>query len=132
MPIKGATILTTPTITATGGTPSTLTETSLSIKNGVQVSDVSVADFRVRPTLTLKTRPPALQNDGSWSKGKTDFTLVIPLLRANGTTSFPLTRGEIETDVEMTDAQVTKLMQWTAQIWFDSDFTTALKGGGLS
>ena len=131
MGVRNATILTGSTISATGGTSSTLAVTGQQIPNGVQIADMGVTDFRVRPTLTIRSRVPALQPDGSWSKYKNQVSLVIPKVLASGDMAFPVGRIEFEPHPEMTDAEVNKLRDWLCQILFDVDFANFLKYGSL-
>lgn len=132
MGVQNATILTGPTISATGGTSSTLAPTGQSVSNGVQVADMGVTDFRVRPTMTMRSRVPAMQPDGSWSKYKNQVSLVMPKILASGEMAFPVGRIEFEPHPEMTDAEVNKLRDWLCQILFDPDFTSFLKYGSLA
>jgi hypothetical protein len=132
MPIKGGTILNTVTSFApTGGTSVTLSTTGQTIANGVQVADMAVADFRVRPTITFKNRVATLQADGTWSKSKLDYTIVVPKVLASGKMAFPVARGSLECHPEMTAAEVTKLIQWSCQIWYDADFAAFLTTGAV-
>lgn len=131
MGVRNATILTGATLAATGGTSSTLSVTGVTVPNGVQIADFSVADFRIRPVVTVRSRVPALLKDGTWSKSKQQVSITIPKILANGSTTFPVRRIEIEDHPEMTDAEVTKLNQWAAQILFDADFTNFVKQGSL-
>lgn len=127
MAIRNATILTGATISATGGTSSTLKTTGLSVPGGVQVSDFGVSDIRLRPTITCKARPAQLQRDGSWSKQKVDYTIRIPKILADGSTSVNFASGTISVHPETTDAEITKIIAWNCQILFDSDFTDFVK-----
>lgn len=132
MGVQNATILTGPTISATGGTSSTLAPTGQSIPNGVQVADMGVTDFRVRPTMTLRSRMPTMQSDGSWSKYKNQVSLVMPKILASGEMAFPVGRIEFEPHPEMTDTEVNKLRDWLCQVLFSSAFTSFLKNGSIA
>lgn len=127
MALRNATILTGSTISATGGTSSTLKTTGVSIPGGVQVCDFSVTDMRLRPTITFKSRPAQLQRDGSWSKQKVDYTIRHPKLIADGTTVINFASGTTSVHPETTDAELTKLIGWNSQISFDADFTDFVK-----
>lgn len=67
-------------IAVTGGTTKTYSPDGQSVSNGVHVSDGSVSDFRLKPHITWKNRNPVRQNDGSYSKGRKDVILTIPVL----------------------------------------------------
>lgn len=127
MALRNATILTGATISATGGTASTLKATGLVVTGGVQVCDFGVADIRLRPTITFKSRPAQLQRDGSWSKQKVDYTIRQPKLLADGSTVVNFASGTISVHPETTDAELTKLISWNCQINFDADFTDFVK-----
>lgn len=103
-------------ITPTGGTDQTFTETGNDVQNGIAVSDATVADFRVRPSITYKNRQPVRQADGSWTKAKRSFVLVIPKITADGSTVFNLVRGDVEAHPETTTAEVNELRFLGAQI----------------
>lgn len=133
MPINGMTLLSGATNNATGGTSKTFSVDGLQVKSGVHVSDLSVTDFRLRPGITFKSRMPAKRADGSWQKGKFSATLTIPKLLADGkTVEYPLGRLEIEPHAENTDAEVTAILCYMAQLCFDSDTVSFFKTGSLA
>lgn len=103
-------------IAPTGGTDQTFTETGNDVQNGIAVSDATVADFRVRPSITYKNRQPVRQADGSWTKAKRSFVLVIPKITADGSTVFNLVRCDVEAHPETTTAEVNELRFLGAQI----------------
>lgn len=125
--IRNATILSGATISATGGTASTLKTTGLQVPSGVQVSDSSIADIRLRPTITFKGKPAAVQRDGSWSKQKSEWTVRMPKILADGTTTINFASGTISVHPESTDVEIVKLIAWNCQILFDADFTDFVK-----
>lgn len=127
MAIRNGSILTGATIAATGGTASTLKSTGLDVPGGVQVTDFSVADMRLRPTITFKSRPATLQRDGSWSKQKVDYTIRMPKVLADLSVTVNYASGTISVHPESTDAEITKLCAWNAQINFGSSFTDFVK-----
>lgn len=129
MTIRNSSILTGATLAATGGTASTLKTTGTTIPNGVQVCDTGVTDARIRPTLTFKTRPATLRNDGTWQKQKCEMTVVIPKIVASGKVEFPVLRQSIELHPEMTQAEIDKLASWGAQLLFDTDFADYRNNG---
>lgn len=130
MPIKGSTILTGATVSASGGTSSTLTLTGAEVKHGLQVADMSVTDFRVRPFANFKQKQPAIVNN-VYSKARNEIMAVFPKLCADGIVRFPLIRFICEPHPEQTDAEVVKMLTWGAQFGFDSDFASFLKYGSM-
>lgn len=127
MAIRNATILTGPTISATGGTASTLKTTGLAVSNGVQVCDFGVTDIRLRPTITFKARPAQLQRDGSWSKQKVDYTIRMPKILADLSSTTNFANGTLSVHPESTDAEIAKLIAWNCQLLFDADFAEFFK-----
>lgn len=130
MPIKGATVLTGSTISAAGGTSSTLSLTGAEIKHGLQVADMSVSDYRVRPFVNFKQKQPQLLNN-VYSKARNEAMAVFPKITAAGNVVFPLARVILEPHPEQTDAEVVKMLQWAAQLGFDADFVSFFKYGSL-
>lgn len=131
MPINGATILTGATTTTAGGTSSTLTLTGAEVKHGLQVADMGVADYRVRPFINFKQKQPNLVNN-VYSKSRNEIMVAMPKILANGTIAFPLVRISVESHPECTDAEVVKLLSWGAQALSDADFVNFLKYGALA
>ena len=131
MPIQGSTILTGATISATGGTTSTLTLTGAEVKHGLQVADVGVADFRVRPFINFKQKQPVLHGT-KYNKGRNEAMACMPKILASGEIAFPLVRLILEPHPEQTDAEVTKLLTWAAQLAYSSAFANFFKLGSLA
>lgn len=133
MPINGMTLLSGASVSATGGTAKTFSPDGLQVKSGVHVADLSVTDFRLRPGVTFKSRMPAKNADGTWKKGKFSATLVIPKLLADGkTVEYPLGRIEVEPVAENTDAEITAILTYLAQLPIDSDTVSFFKTGSLA
>lgn len=134
MGIQNASILTGATISATGGTSSTLVPTGLTIANGIQVQDQSGTDARLFPTCTYINRPAQYNRaTKTWSKGKRTGKIVIPRLMTDGSIEYPLGEVRIEDFPEMTDAERLKILTWLAQmVGFDADFTAFFLKGNIS
>lgn len=133
MPIKGATLSQSGTLSVTGGTVKTFTEVGETIRNGVKVSDLSVTDARIRPTITCVNRPAQLNSSGVYvSKDKRTSKVVWPRLAADGTLSFPL--GEIRTEftADMTDAEKMAILCYLGQLMFDADFQQFFLNGATA
>lgn len=133
MPIKGATLLLDGTVTPSAGTSKTFTEVGETIKNGVKVSDLSVVDARLRPTITCINRSAVLNGLGVYtSKDKKTIKLVMPKLLANGTITFPLREIRAEDHPEMTEAEKRYLNSYAAQIMVDTDFQQFVLNGATA
>lgn len=118
--------------TTTGGTAMALASDGVSVKNGVHVADMAEPNFLIRTNLTLKTRNPAKQTDGTYSKAKRYATVVVPKAIASGEIVFNLVRVETEAHPETTDAELTNLFMLGAQLFTDSDLTAFFKTGSLA
>lgn len=118
--------------TTTGGTAMALASDGVSVKNGIHVADMAETNFLVRTNLTLKTRNPAKQSDGTYSKAKRYATIVVPKAIASGEVVFNLVRIETEAHPETTDAELTNLFMLGAQLLTDSDLTAFFKTGSLA
>ena len=118
--------------TTTGGTAMALASDGVSVKNGIHVADMGEVNFLVRTNLTLKTRNPAKQADGTYSKAKRFATIVVPKAIASGEVVFNLVRIETEAHPETTDTELTNLMMLGAQLLTDSDLTAFFKTGSLA
>lgn len=118
--------------TTTGGTAMALSSDGVSVKNGIHVADMNEVNFLVRTNLTLKTRNPAKQADGTYSKAKRFATIVVPKIITSGEVVFNLVRVETEAHPQMTDAELTNLMMLGAQLLTDSDLTAFFKTGSLA
>lgn len=133
MPIKGASLLLDGTVSFSAGTAKSFTEVGETIKNGVKVTDLSVTDGRIRPSITCINRPAVLNNLGVYtSKDKKTVKIVWPKLRADGTISFPLREIRIEDDPEMTEAEKRYLNSYTCQIMADADFQQFVLNGATA
>lgn len=131
MPISGATLLSGATLSATGGTAKTFSTVGETIANGKKVTDLSVADARVRPTVTCINRPSSLSALGVYSKAKRTIKLVIPRVNTAGVVQFPLLEIRLEDYPEMSAAEVTALVNYGAQLLFDADFANFIANGAL-
>lgn len=133
MPINGATVLKSgATTTFAAGTSVTLTTDGLDIKQGVHVIDASVTDYRTRPNCAFRNRPPALQSDGTYGKGKRAAQVDIPKVLASGKQGFPRLRIELEDYPEMSQAEVDELRSWGAQVLKSANFDAFWRTGSLS
>lgn len=133
MPINGASIPENATLAPTGGTAKTFTSNGLTIKNGIQLIDASVTDFRIRPSVTLTVTPPYLNKAvGQWTKGKKTLSFTYPKLLANGAQEFPNISVTLKDHPEMTVAEIQRLCNYAAQFLFDADFTAFWNTGSVA
>lgn len=118
-------------IAPTGGTDQTFTETGSYVQNGINVADASVADFRVRPSVTYKNRQPSQLANGTWTKAKRTATLVIPKIVSTGETVFNLVRIDVEAHPECSTAEVNELRFLGAQILGSAETLNFFQAGSL-
>lgn len=132
MSLNGATILAGATLSATGGTAKTYLPDGLAVTNGLHLQDTSVADYRVRPNMTVKNRQPTYNPvTNVWTKSKRSIALTHPFISTDLKMQYPVARIEFELHPEMTDAMIDALMSQAAQLCFDPDFTGFYKLGNL-
>lgn len=105
--------------TVTAGTDKVFSDDGQTVTNGRHYADAGTADFRVRPHVTLKNRNPQRQSDGSYSKGKREFILTIPILKSNGAIGFNTWRYSQEYDPEIPVATEKDGRYMMAQLLFD-------------
>lgn len=133
MPISNATLILGGVCAASGGTSKIFTDVGETIKNGKKVSDLTVTDSRVRPTLTCINRPATLNSLGKYvSKDKRTAKLVWPKLLADGSLVFNVRELRIEDHPETTDAEKANMDSYIAQISFDSDFSAFIRNGSTA
>jgi hypothetical protein len=115
----------------TGGTDINYVVDGPPLLNGVHVANMATEDFRVRENITFKVVQPKY-NGSTYSKGKIAFTMVIPFLLADGTTSFQLFRGEREIHPEFSAADAKDILFQSAQIMTSSDYEALWSGGSTA
>lgn len=131
MPVNGAILKKTGTNSVTGGTDVTYTSDGQTVQNGLHLVDAGTADYRVRPNMTLKHKPPTFSS-GTYSKDRKTVTLVFPKILASGETVFNLIRIEREVHPESTAAEALELNIQGAQVLFDTDFANFWSVGSLA
>lgn len=115
----------------TGGTAMTLEEDGVVVPNGVHLADMGVEDFLVRPHITLRTRVPQKQSDGTYSKAKRYGTIVVPRMLDSGLIVYDLVRIEKEFYPSLTAAGHTNLDLLGAQFFIDANLANFRKFGSL-
>lgn len=133
MGAKSFAILTSPTISITGGTAVNFADTGLSISNGVQVANSGQSDPRLQETVTLRTRRPSFKNGKFLSKDKRTAVFSKPFVHADGTISYGVVRQEIELhpDVPNFAAEHLKLRQYGCQLPVDAELETFNAAGTI-
>lgn len=119
-------------IAATGGSAETFTPDGQKVDNGIHLIDAAIADFRVRPHVTLKYRPPVLQSTGDYSKAKNEVSFVVPKLLASGKTVFNVVRISVECHPESTAAEQKDLRYRGALFMVDTDTDAFWASGSLA
>lgn len=119
-------------LTTVGGADETFTPNGVTVPNGIQIADAAQADFRIRKSMTVKSRVPSLAADGTYSKDKKTITVTAPKILANGKTVFNLIRIEREVHPESTAAEAYELLMLAGQAVSDSDFTAFWTAGSLA
>lgn len=132
MGLVNASILTGASISASGGTAVNYTPDGQSVPNGLHLIDAAVADFRLRPQLTFKTKNPTLMPDGSYSKDRRTVVLVEPFVDSKGKTQFDLIRIEREVHPESPAAKALDLNKKGAQLLIDTDTAAFFASGSLA
>lgn len=131
MGLKSMTILQGGTVAVSAGTAKTFVTDGKSIVNGLHTVDDSVVDFRLRPSMTWRYRAPALQNDGTWSKGKWSCVIDRPALLADGSVTINRQRSEFEVHPECAATIFPLLKSDAAQVSNDADTTAFYNVGSL-
>lgn len=117
--------------TVTGGTDKVFSDDGQTVTNGKHMADFGTADFRVRPHITFKNRNPQKQTDGTFSKGKRETILTIPILKSNGTVGYNTWRYSQEYDAEISAATEKDGRFMMAQLQFDSETESFNAQGAL-
>lgn len=120
------------TLSFAGGTAKALTPDGQTVQNGLHLIDASVADFRTRPSATVKFKAPSLDSLGIYGKDKKSIVYVEPMLLASGKTVFNLVRIEREIHPETSAAAALDLLTKGAQMCFRTDFTQFWATGSLA
>lgn len=118
-------------ITIVGGSDLAFTPDGVSVPNGVHLAAAAVADFRVRPTITLKTRNPQL-NNGTFSKAKRWLSFTLPTILTDLSVVYNVVRIEVEVHPELTAAAAVDIARIGAQLLSDDDLVTFIASGSLA
>lgn len=133
MPLKGLAIADNSTsLSVTGGTAVTFTETSVEVAGGINVADHSQADFRLRRHVTFRNRNPRRLTDGTFSKAKRSFVFTTPVETASGTIDYLVDRWESEIPTAASPVVVANHRRNVAQLMFDSDVESFHTTGSLA
>lgn len=132
MSLRNATLKSGATLAPTGGTDYIFADDFVAVPNGVHLIVPSVADYRVRPSLTAKCRVAVQLPSGSWKREKKSLVFAIPIIQANGLVDYNVWRVEREINPETAAAVVTDGNILSAQMLFDTDFAGFWGNGSLS
>lgn len=132
MSLKNMTLKAGGSVTTTGGTDLTFSDDGQTVPGGAHFIVPSVADFNVRPQLTVKYRPPQLGTDRKYGKDKKTMSYVQPMKLADGTIVFNTLRIEREVHPDMSVADVNGLNILGAQLLTDADADQFWAAGALS
>jgi len=132
MSLNGAIIKDAGTVSVTGGTDQTLTLSGQKVNNGIALTDNSVEDFRVRPTLIVKSRQPVLMDDGTYKKDSKSLSYVEPIITADGQTHFNLITITREIHPETAAQVALDINIRAAQMCFDTDFAAFWAYGSMA
>lgn len=117
-------------VTLTGGTDLQFAPDGVEIKSGLHVAAPSISDFRVRPSITFRTRNPTLVN-GVYSKGKRWVTFTQPKVLASGSVVHNIIRTEAEIHPETTVAEQDDMFFIGSQLFTAADILSFLATGSL-
>lgn len=132
MPLNGAQISNGPTISVTGGTAITLSVDGRRIKDGINIVDASVADFKTRPRIEFTSKLPGTDPvTGDLTKWNKSINVVHPKVLASGKTEYPSIKILIKDHPENTAAEHQKLIEWAIQTLSDADFASFRTAGTL-
>jgi hypothetical protein len=118
--------------TTTGGTAMALASDGVSVANGVHVADMAETDFTIRTNMTLRTRNPQKQSDGTYTKAKRFCTIVVPKDLGTEGIVFNLVRIEVEAHPKTTAAELVNLNMLGAQYFTDADLADFRNNGSLA
>lgn len=132
MGLKNMSISVGGTLANTGGTAKVFADDGVTVPNGVHVSVPATADFRVREHATFRYSPPAIQADGSYSRGSNTVSLTVPKALASGKYVNNTIRITQELHPESTATEALDLRKLAAQTLFDSDTDNFWTAGSLT
>lgn len=120
-------------IAPTGGSDMTFQADGQAVNNGIHISNVAQADFRIRENVTIKYRLPKQNADRTWSKGKWSVTYAEPSVDAvTGAMKYAVGRIELELDPSETAATNLNIRMMLAQLLGDADLANFWSVGALA
>lgn len=133
MPLKGLAVADASTsLSVTGGTAKTFSETSVEVPGGVNVADFSENNFTLRRHITFRNRNPQKLSDGTFSKAKRSFSLTTPVDAGSGRIVYLVTRYECEIPVEASASVEANHRKNVAQLLFDADVELFHTAGSIA
>lgn len=132
MGILNGTIADGATVSASGGTQKTYTPDGLKVNNGVHTIDATVADARIRPSITCRSFPAAVNANGKWTDDRREITITRPKILADGSQKFPAIFMKMKVHPENTQAEIDALCNMAAQALIDADYASFWRSGSLA
>jgi len=132
MGLKNMSLLSSATITPSGGTALVFSDDGVTIQNGVHLVVPADADYRTRRSITAKYRPPVVDKDGVYTKDKKYLSITIPQILASGKIVNNVWRVEREVHPELAAASCTEGNKIAAQLLFDADLDAFWASGSVS
>lgn len=122
MALKNMSLLSSATISATGGTALVFADNGVTIPNGVQLLVPADADYQTRRTVTAKYKPATVDpKTNSYGKDKKSIVLTQPVVLTDGTVKFNVLRIEREMHPSMSAASCVEMNKLGAQLLSDTD-----------
>lgn len=133
MGLKTMSLLSSATVSATGGTALVFADDGVTIQNGLHLVVPADADYQTRRQVTAKYKPPTLDpKTNAYSKDKKSVSYVIPQVLASGAVVFNVIRIEREVHPSMTAAAVAEMNKIGAQLLTDTDTDNFWSAGSLT
>lgn len=135
MSLSNAAIVVAPTsIAPTGGTALTFSSNGIQGPGQLQLVVPADTDMRTRRTLdvTVKSAKVSVGAPNGYTQNRVSYFYRKPKLLANGKITVNTAKIEFSYDVETTQAEIQELLDVSAQICFDADFTPTTKLLSLS
>lgn len=117
------------TVSASGGTAQNFAPDNQKVVNGIHLVDTSVADFRVRPSITAKAKSPVAQADGSFTKDFRSVMMVKPFIDSKGQVQYDYIRVERALHPESTWSVDSRRIG--AQLAIDADLDAFFNVGSM-
>lgn len=133
MGLKTMSLLSSATVSASGGSALVFSDDGVTIPNGVHLCVPADADYQTRRTVTAKYKAPAVDaKTGTYGKDKKSISLTLPIVLTSGSVVFNVIRVEREVHPSLSAANATELNKLAAQLLIDADLDAFWGSGSLS